>query len=235
MTRTTRQTNPSVSRAFVSTPSRIRTGDLLRESSETCAAAISSYAGVLGLSIRPWGFAALRDFADLFPRFWPQLGVRGQNPRPRSHPFGDSSANVRNGDTPRASGMLGRGADRHAEHRKAGRVGRPARIRRAAGGAGSGGLLLWARRSAGPLGRRRLWRHRSIRSRRPRRVHARDARLRSAYRGGLRPEHGDTRVAAFDLTFSAPKSVSVPFAIARTDRIWISAWEAPLHPCRLGV
>jgi hypothetical protein len=30
----------------------------------------------------------------------------------------------------------------------------------------------------------------------------------------LRPEHGRTKVAAFDLTFSAPKSVSVLFAIA---------------------
>lgn len=30
----------------------------------------------------------------------------------------------------------------------------------------------------------------------------------------LRPPHGGTRVAAFDLTFSAPKSVSVLFAIA---------------------
>ena len=29
----------------------------------------------------------------------------------------------------------------------------------------------------------------------------------------LRPEHGRTKVAAFDLTFSAPKSVSVLFAI----------------------
>ena len=30
----------------------------------------------------------------------------------------------------------------------------------------------------------------------------------------LKPEHGRTKVAAFDLTFSAPKSVSVLFAIA---------------------
>ena len=29
----------------------------------------------------------------------------------------------------------------------------------------------------------------------------------------LKPEHGRTKVAAFDLTFSAPKSVSVLFAI----------------------
>ena len=33
----------------------------------------------------------------------------------------------------------------------------------------------------------------------------------------LRPEHGRTKVAAFDLTFSAPKSVSVLFAIADRD------------------
>jgi conjugative relaxase-like TrwC/TraI family protein len=32
--------------------------------------------------------------------------------------------------------------------------------------------------------------------------------------GRLKPEHGRTKVAAFDLTFSAPKSVSVLFAIA---------------------
>ena len=30
----------------------------------------------------------------------------------------------------------------------------------------------------------------------------------------LRPEHGRTKIAAFDLTFSAPKSLSVLFAIA---------------------
>jgi conjugative relaxase-like TrwC/TraI family protein len=30
----------------------------------------------------------------------------------------------------------------------------------------------------------------------------------------LKPEHGRTKVAAFDLTFSAPKSVSVLFAVA---------------------
>src|SRR5437588_12460737 len=32
--------------------------------------------------------------------------------------------------------------------------------------------------------------------------------------GRLRPEHGRTKIAAFDLTFSAPKSVSLLFAIA---------------------
>ena len=49
---------------------------------------------------------------------------------------------------------------------------------------------------------------------RPRGVHARDGRLRSPHRGAVKPEHGRTKVAAFDLTFSAPKSVSVLFAIA---------------------
>lgn len=40
-------------------------------------------------------------------------------------------------------------------------------------------------------------------------VHGCDPRTRER----LRPEHGRTKVAAFDLTFSAPKSVSVLFAI----------------------
>jgi conjugative relaxase-like TrwC/TraI family protein len=43
----------------------------------------------------------------------------------------------------------------------------------------------------------------------------------------LRPEHGRTKVAAFDLTFSAPKSVSVLFAIAdeQTSAALIEAHE----------
>jgi conjugative relaxase-like TrwC/TraI family protein len=43
----------------------------------------------------------------------------------------------------------------------------------------------------------------------------------------LRPSHGRTKVAAFDLTFSAPKSVSVLFAIAdeRTSAALLEAHE----------
>lgn len=43
----------------------------------------------------------------------------------------------------------------------------------------------------------------------------------------LRPEHGRTKVAAFDLTFSAPKSVSVLFAIgdAATSAALLDAHE----------
>jgi conjugative relaxase-like TrwC/TraI family protein len=47
----------------------------------------------------------------------------------------------------------------------------------------------------------------------------------------LRPEHGRTKVAAFDLTFSAPKSVSVLFAIAdeETSGALLEAHERSVH------
>jgi conjugative relaxase-like TrwC/TraI family protein len=47
----------------------------------------------------------------------------------------------------------------------------------------------------------------------------------------LRPEHGRTKVAAFDLTFSAPKSVSVLFAIAdeQTSGALLEAHERSVH------
>jgi conjugative relaxase-like TrwC/TraI family protein len=47
----------------------------------------------------------------------------------------------------------------------------------------------------------------------------------------LKPEHGRTKVAAFDLTFSAPKSVSVLFAISDERTAWalLEAHERAVH------
>jgi len=64
------------------------------------------------------------------------------------------------------------------------------------------------------VGRGRLRPDRYPRSGRPRWVHARDAGCDPRTGERLKPEHGRRKVAAFDLTFSAPESVRVLFAIA---------------------
>ena len=76
---------------LVSTPSRIRTGDLLRESSETHEAAISSYAGLLDLSPRPLPLGRFAGLCGSFPGVLAATGGPRPNPRAWTRPFGDHS------------------------------------------------------------------------------------------------------------------------------------------------
>ena len=82
-------------RTIVSTPNRIRTGDLLRESSETRRAAVSSYAGLLGLSPRPLPLGRFAGLCGSFPGVLAASGGPRPNPRAWTGPFGDHSPGLR--------------------------------------------------------------------------------------------------------------------------------------------
>ena len=158
---------------LMSTPNRIRTGDRLRESCETRRATnlliCRSFRAPGPPSETSLLFRIFRISSGCSGCNWGSAAkTRGLSPYPR----GPRSPSLENGDTPRASEMLRRRPDGQADHRKARRVGRPARMLRAAGGSGYGGLLLRSWRGAGPVDRRRLRRHRGLWTGRSRGVHA---------------------------------------------------------------
>jgi hypothetical protein len=82
MTERPRSANHAVCRAFLSTPNRIRTGDLLRESSEIRSAAISSYAGLLGPRHGPRERHSFTGFCGSFPDVLSATG--GPRPKPQA-------------------------------------------------------------------------------------------------------------------------------------------------------
>jgi hypothetical protein len=143
----------------VSTPSRIRTGDLLRESSETHEAAISSYAGLLDLSPRPLPLGRFAGLCGSFPGVLAATGGPRPNPRAWTRPFGDHSP----GRPTRTRGDGGRDGFRRAPTLDASHVADNLERAHALTGHGAHGATVeWARVIGRPSEFTREWAYTSL-------------------------------------------------------------------------